>query len=150
MVDLCPVVKWSGIQMVVQKPDQKYLLYGQKCLVFKWSVWSCDKYHLKTGFLKVRFSNESGVRYSDEYCIQATKYDLPDPSNGCILGHKGLLMANFYKNLVGSGGLYCPTFTRLYNVMLYKTQFQNSIILVVHSCRCDPLDICQGFGHPAP
>ena len=34
MVDLCPVVKWSGIQMVVWKPDLKKPVYGSKCQVF--------------------------------------------------------------------------------------------------------------------
>ena len=29
MVDLCPVVKWPGIQMVVRKPTEKSLLMVQ-------------------------------------------------------------------------------------------------------------------------
>ena len=35
MVDLCPVVKRSGIQMVVWKPDWKKPGYGPKCPVFE-------------------------------------------------------------------------------------------------------------------
>ena len=42
MVDLCPVVKWFGIQMVVWKPDRKKSVYGPKCLVFEWSAKSRD------------------------------------------------------------------------------------------------------------
>ena len=36
MVQTCPVVKWSGFQMVVWKPDKKCLFYGLKCQLFKW------------------------------------------------------------------------------------------------------------------
>ena len=38
MVDLCPVVIWSGIQMEVWKLHWKKTVYGPKCLVFKWSA----------------------------------------------------------------------------------------------------------------
>ena len=34
-VDLCPVVKWLGIQMVVWKPDLKKPVYGSKCPVYE-------------------------------------------------------------------------------------------------------------------
>ena len=47
MVDLCPVVKWSCIQMVVWKQDWKKPVYGPKCPVFKWFAKSRD-YHLNT------------------------------------------------------------------------------------------------------
>ena len=36
MVDLCPVVKWCDIQMVVWKPDWKRPVYGPKCSVFEY------------------------------------------------------------------------------------------------------------------
>ena len=55
MVDLFLVVKWSVIQMVVRKPEQK-------CPVFEWYVWSHGKYHLKTKLLKVQFSDEFGIQ----------------------------------------------------------------------------------------
>ena len=42
MVDLCVVVKWSGIWMVVWKPDWKKPVYGPKCPVFKWFTNSLD------------------------------------------------------------------------------------------------------------
>ena len=42
MVDLCQVVKWSGIQMVVWKPDWKKTVHGPKFPVFKWSAKSHD------------------------------------------------------------------------------------------------------------
>ena len=42
MVDLCPVVNRSGIQMVVWKPDWKKPVNGPTCPVFKWSAKSHD------------------------------------------------------------------------------------------------------------
>ena len=38
MVDLCPIVKWSGIQMVGLKTGLKKPVYGQNCLVFQGSA----------------------------------------------------------------------------------------------------------------
>ena len=62
MVDLCPVVKWSGIQIVVLKPDLKKPVYFPKCQVFEWSAKSRDF----TIWIKVTHSVQySGVRYSD-------------------------------------------------------------------------------------
>ena len=40
MVDFCPIVKWSGIWMVVWKPDWKKPAYGPKISCFKWSAKS--------------------------------------------------------------------------------------------------------------
>ena len=50
MVDLCRVVKWSSIQIVVWKLHWKKPVFGPKCTVFRW-IWY------------------SGVWYSDGYCI---------------------------------------------------------------------------------
>ena len=62
MVDLCPVVKWSGIQMVVWKPDWKKPVYGPKCLVFEW----CAKSHDFT----IWIADTHTVLYSDESSIR--------------------------------------------------------------------------------
>ena len=62
MVDLCPVVKWSGIGTVVWKPDWKKPLYGQKCLVFELSAKSRD--------FTIWIPDTHIVQYSDESCIQ--------------------------------------------------------------------------------
>ena len=78
MVDLCPVVKWSGIWMVVWKLDWKSPVYGPKCPVFKWSAKSRD-YHLNTGhpnWLAFRWIWYSGVRYSDGYSTHNLFWDL--------------------------------------------------------------------------
>ena len=72
MADLCPVVKWSSIQMMVWKPDWKKPAYGPKCPVFKWSAKSGDN-HLNTGhpFCPV-FKR---IPYSDGYCISIKLVD---------------------------------------------------------------------------
>ena len=65
MVDLWPVVKRSGIQMVVWKPDQKKPVYGPKCPVIEWSAKSRNFTIWITDTQTVRYS---GVQYSDGYC----------------------------------------------------------------------------------
>ena len=57
MVDLCPVVKWSGIQMVVWKPDWKRPV-APKCPVIKWSANSRDF----TIWILDTHSDESGIQ----------------------------------------------------------------------------------------
>ena len=67
MVDLCPVVKWPGIQMAwysngglktrLKKPD-----YGPKCPVFEWSDKSRD--------FTIWIPDTHTVWYSDESVIQ--------------------------------------------------------------------------------
>ena len=61
MVDLCPVVNGSGIQMVVWKLDWKRPVCGPKCQVFEWSakwrdltIWILDTH-------TVWYSDESGI-----------------------------------------------------------------------------------------
>ena len=53
-----PVVKWSGIQMMIGKPDWKYPVYGLQCPEFE---WSCD--------LTIWLPDAYTVQYSDESCI---------------------------------------------------------------------------------
>ena len=62
MADLCPFVKWSGIQMMVWKPDWKKPVYDWKCQVFEWSpkslnftIWIPDTH-------TVWYSDESGIQ----------------------------------------------------------------------------------------
>ena len=57
MVDLCLVAKWSGIPMVVWKPDWKKPVYGPKCLVFDWSA--------KSRYFTIWILDTHTVRYSD-------------------------------------------------------------------------------------
>ena len=61
MVDLCPVVKCSSIQMVL-KNGLKKPVYGTKCLAFKWSAKS---YHFIILILETRtvwYSDQSGIQ----------------------------------------------------------------------------------------
>ena len=62
MVDFCPVVKWSAIQMVVWKLDWKKSVYGPKCPVFKWSTNSCDFTIWIPDTHTVGYSDESGIQ----------------------------------------------------------------------------------------
>ena len=62
MVDLCPVVKWSKIRMVIWKPDWKNPVYCPKCPVFECSAKSYD--------FTIWIMYTHIVRYSDGYCIQ--------------------------------------------------------------------------------
>ena len=68
MVDLCRVVRWSGIQMVVWKPDWKKPVCGPKRLVFEWSIKSRDFTIWIQYAHTVRYP---GVRYSDFYRMSA-------------------------------------------------------------------------------
>ena len=56
MVDLCPVVKWSGIQMGVWKPDWEKALYGPKCLV-QWGS-STEQFRYSDGLWSRPFETE--------------------------------------------------------------------------------------------
>ena len=60
MVDLCPVVKWSDIQIVFWKPDWKSLFMVQH-VQYSIRQVMCN-YHLNTDTHIMRYS---GVRYSD-------------------------------------------------------------------------------------
>ena len=53
---------WSGIQMVVWKPDRKKPVIGSKCPVFKWSPKSCDFTIWIPDTHSVRYSDESGIQ----------------------------------------------------------------------------------------
>ena len=72
MVDLCPVIKRSGIQMVVWKPDHGLFMVQNKGLhpVFVWSTKSCDFTIWIPDNHTVQCSDESGLQvwYSDVYC----------------------------------------------------------------------------------
>ena len=68
MVDLCPVVKWSDIQMVVGKPDWKKPLLDPKCVIQKdcqVTLLNC----LNTRLPKWVWIRYLGVRCSDGYFI---------------------------------------------------------------------------------
>ena len=80
MVELCPVVKWSGIQMV---ETEKNYVYGPKCPVFWMARQVTWLYHLNTGHPNCpvfRWIWYSGVRYSDGYFIYPDQFlrILPD------------------------------------------------------------------------
>ena len=62
MIDLCPVVKWSGIWIVVLKPDWRRPVYGPKCPVFKWFFKSLD--------FTIWIPDTHTVQYSDKSSIQ--------------------------------------------------------------------------------
>ena len=64
MVDLCPVIEWSGIQMVVWKADYKKPGCGPKCLEFEWSAKSYDLTIWIPDTHTVGFSDESGIQVS--------------------------------------------------------------------------------------
>ena len=66
MVYLCLVVRWSGIGMVVWKPDWKKPVYGQRCPIFEWSAKSRD---FTIWILDTHTVQYSGVWYSDGNCI---------------------------------------------------------------------------------
>ena len=73
IVDLCSDVKWSGIQMVVWKPDWKRPVYGQKCQVFEWSTKSHDFTIWKLDTPTVRYSDESGIQVFSIQMVIVTK-----------------------------------------------------------------------------
>ena len=80
LLDLCPVVKWSGIGMVVWKPDWKKPEYGAKCLVFEWAAKACNFTIWILDNLVFRWIRNSGVRYSDGYCFSYLQWPF-----GCFL-----------------------------------------------------------------
>ena len=50
------------------------LIYGRKCPVLEWSARSCDLTIWIPDTHTVRYSDESGVRYSDGYCYDQFSY----------------------------------------------------------------------------
>ena len=78
MVDLCLVAKWSGIPMVVWKPDWKKPVYGPKCLVFDWSaksryftIWIPDTH---TAGIQMFGIQISGTKNTQPVCFDLDRY----------------------------------------------------------------------------
>ena len=72
IVDLCPVVKWSGFQMGVWKLDWKNPIYRPKCSGIRMVSKVTWLNHLNTGLPNCqvfRLIWYSGVWYSDGKCI---------------------------------------------------------------------------------
>ena len=68
MVDLCPMVKWSGIQMVAWKPDWKTLFMVQNVRYLNGLPSHVTlPFEYQTPTLSDN-SDESGIQYSDGYC----------------------------------------------------------------------------------
>ena len=74
----CQMVRFSNGGLETN-PDKKCLLYGLKCLVFKWSAKSCEETTWKPHKKVFEKSNVwfSGVWYSDGYCCDPVVVPAP-------------------------------------------------------------------------
>ena len=76
MVDLGPVIKRSGIQMVVLKPDYKKPVYGPKCLVFEWFAKS-HMVHMVIPNYRIILTGETCLIAKEQLCHNDSHINLP-------------------------------------------------------------------------
>ena len=110
MVELRPVVIWSGIQMVVWKPEWKMSVNGPKCPVFKWLAESRDLTFWILSTQSVWYSDESSIWMSSIQMV--TVLNIQDQNN-----------------------IQCSTYTicfSLADIPLHKQTETGSISLKIH------------------